>query len=181
MDNTFVAVLLAGILANNYAIQNFLGIDTVLGNYTTANKSCKLGLLVTAVMVISTVICWPLQTYVLNSMAYLQTLAFVVVVLIVTEIVQKLDYSMTQKLMGEGFVMLAVNGAVLGLMIQNAELGFGEALISSVGVGLGFMAAMTVFASLRERVEDEFVPKAFRGLPVSLLIAAMMSLVLFAF
>jgi electron transport complex protein RnfA len=89
--------------------------------------------------------------------------------------------SMLQKTMGEGFVMLAVNGAVLGLMIQNAELGFGEALISSVGVGLGFMAAMTVFASLRERVEDEFVPAAFRGLPVSLLIAAMMSLVLFAF
>ncbi|MBQ4576269.1 MAG: hypothetical protein IKK22_05345 [Firmicutes bacterium] len=180
MDNTFVAVLLAGILANNYAIQNFLGMDTVLGNYTTANKSCKLGLLVTAVMVISTVICWPLSS-VLKSMAYLQTLVFVVVVLIVTEIVQIAAQSMIKKTMGEGFVMLAVNGAVLGLMIQNAELTFGEAVISSLGVGLGFMAAMTVFASLRERVEDEFVPAAFRGLPVSLLIAAMMSLVLFAF
>ena len=180
MDNTFVAVLLAGILANNYAIQNFLGIDTVLGNYTTANKSCKLGLLVTAVMVISTVICWPLSS-VLKSMAYLQTLVFVVVVLIVTEIVQIAAQSLIKKTMGEGFVMLAVNGAVLGLMIQNAELTFGEAVISSLGVGLGFMAAMTVFASLRERVEDEFVPAAFRGLPVSLLIAAMMSLVLFAF
>ena len=180
MDNTFVAVLLAGILANNYAIQNFLGMDTVLGNYTTANKSCKLGLLVTAVMVISTVICWPLSA-VLKSMAYLQTLVFVVVVLIVTEIVQIAAQSMIKKTMGEGFVMLAVNGAVLGLMIQNAELTFGEAVISSLGVGLGFMAAMTVFASLRERVEDEFVPAAFRGLPVSLLIAAMMSLVLFAF
>lgn len=180
MDNTFVAVLLAGILANNYAIQNFLGMDTVLGNYTTANKSCKLGLLVTAVMVISTVICWPLSSA-LKSMAYLQTLVFVVVVLIVTEIVQIAAQSMIKKTMGEGFVMLAVNGAVLGLMIQNAELTFGEAVISSLGVGLGFMAAMTVFASLRERVEDEFVPAAFRGLPVSLLIAAMMSLVLFAF
>ena len=180
MDNTFVAVLLAGILANNYAIQNFLGMDTVLGNYTTANKSYKLGLLVTAVMVISTVICWPLSS-VLKSMAYLQTLVFVVVVLIVTEIVQIAAQSMIKKTMGEGFVMLAVNGAVLGLMIQNAELTFGEAVISSLGVGLGFMAAMTVFASLRERVEDEFVPAAFRGLPVSLLIAAMMSLVLFAF
>ena len=180
MDNTFVAVLLAGILANNYAIQNFLGVDTVLGNETSANKSCKLGLLVTAVMVVSTVICWPLSS-VLKSMAYLQTLVFVAVVLIVTGFVQMAAKSMLQKTMGEGFVLLAVNGAVLGLMIQNAELGFGEALISSVGVGLGFMAAMTVFASLRERVEDEFVPAAFRGLPVSLLIAAMMSLVLFAF
>lgn len=180
MDNTFVAVLLAGILANNYAIQNFLGMDTVLGNYTTANKSCKLGLLVTAVMVVSTAICWPLSS-VLKNAAYLQTLVFVAVVLVVTEIVQMAAKSMLQKTMGESFVMLAVNGAVLGLMIQNAELGFGEALISSVGVGLGFMAAMTVFASLRERVEDEFVPAAFRGLPVSLLIAAMMSLVLFAF
>ncbi|MBQ2868082.1 MAG: hypothetical protein IJE87_06880, partial [Firmicutes bacterium] len=107
MDNTFVAVLLAGILANNYAIQNFLGIDTVLGNYTTANKSCKLGLLVTAVMVISTVICWPLSS-VLKNMAYLQTLVFVVVVLIVTEIVQIAAQSMIKKTMGEGFVMLAV-------------------------------------------------------------------------
>lgn len=181
MDNTFVAVLLAGILANNYAIQNFLGMDTLLGNTTSANKSWKLGLLVTVVMVISTLICWPLQTYVLGSMAYLQTLAFVVIVLIVAEVVQKLAYSMTQKLMGEGFVMLAVNGAVLGLMIQSAELSLVEALLSSVGVGLGFMGAMTVFASLRERVEDEYVPQAFRGLPVSLLIAAMMSLVLYAF
>lgn len=177
MNNGFVALLLAGILANNYAIQNFLGVDTILGNGTTAKKSAKLGLLVTAVMVLSTVITWPVQNFVLAGMEYLQTLVFVAVVLIVTGIVK----NAAKKDAGEGFAMLAVNGAVLGLCINTAGATFGEALITSVGAGLGFMAAMTVFASLRERVEDDFVPASFRGLPVSLLIAAMMSLVLYAF
>ena len=177
MDNSFILVLVAGILANNYAIQNFLGIDTILGNGSSVKKSVRLGGFAALVMVVSAVINWPLQTYVLKNMEYLQTLVFVTVILIITGLLQKA----MQKSLDKGSFAVAINGAVLGLCIQNAEVGFGEAVFTAIGAGLGFVAAMAVFASLRERVEDDFVPASFRGLPVSLLIAAMMSLVLFAF
>lgn len=177
MNNSLILVLMAGILANNYAIQNFLGVDSILSNGSSVKKSLRLGGFVTLIMVISAVITWPLQTYVLKHAEYLQTLAFVTVILIVAAAVEKI----AGKSPDRDFLLFAVNGAVLGLCIRNVQTSFAEAIFAAVGAGLGFMAAMAVFASLRDRVEEEEVPEAFRGLPVSLLIVSMMSLALFAF
>jgi len=177
MDNSLFLVLLAGILADNYAIQNFLGVDSILGNGSSAKKSLKLGGMVAAVMVPSAIITWPLQNFVLKNAAYLQTLVFVALILIVAAVIAKL----MKRSFDQDFILLTVNGAALGLCIQSAQMSFGEAVLASVGAALGFAAAMAVFASLRERIEDECVPAPFRGLPVSLLIAAMMSLALCAF
>ncbi len=177
MDNSFFLVLLAGILADNYAIQNFLGVESILGNGSSAKKSLRLGGMVTAVMVPSAVIAWPLQNFVLKDAAYLQTLIFVALILIVAAVAARL----MKRSFDRDFILLTVNGAVLGLCIQSVQMKLGEAVLASVGAGLGFTAAMAVFASLRERIEEECVPAPFRGLPVSLLIAAMMSLALCAF
>lgn len=177
MNQSMFLVLLAGILADNYAIQNFLGVESLLGNGSGAKKALKLGGLTAAVMIPSAAIAWPLQNYVLNIAPYLQTLVFVALILLVAAVVSKA----AKRPFDEGFVLLTVNGAALGLCLTTAQMGFGEAMMTAIGAGAGFALAMAVFASLRERVEDDKVPAAFRGLPVSLLIAAMMSLALFAF
>ena len=79
------------------------------------------------------------------------------------------------------FMKFAINGAVLGLCIRNTELEFGEAVITALGVGLGFTLALVLYSRLREQVWDEdAVPAAFRGLPISLLTAAMIALALLA-
>lgn len=81
-----LGILLAGILSNNYALLHFLGTGAVIENERTSRKSLLLGLGTTVVMVISTLITWPLNTYVLAEVPYLQTMAFVVVILAVVEL-----------------------------------------------------------------------------------------------
>lgn len=175
-----LGILLAGILSNNYALLHFLGTGAVIENERTSRKSLLLGLGTTVVMVISTLITWPLNTYVLAEVPYLQTMAFVVVILAVVELLHLIAKKTLDNYCRADFVKFAINGAVLGLCIHNTELGFGEALITAAAVGIGFMLTMTVFAKLHNSIDEEAVPAPFRGLPIALLTAGMMVLALLA-
>jgi len=170
---TILLTILAGVLANNYAMTKFLGVDSVMGKCTCACKSLWLGLGVTVVMVLSTLI-----TSLVTVPAALELLFFVLVVLTVSAVVEMLCKIITKKSLGNGFAILGLNAAVLGGCILNAELALGEALISALAAGLGLMVAMLLYGSIRERVEDQYAPKALRGLPLSLLTAGFVCLAL---
>ena len=180
MDAIFT-IFLGGVLLNNYALMHFLGITTVLGNQSPAKKTCCLGLSITAVMVLSTLVTWPLQTYVLApfGLSYLQTLVFVAVVLAAAGLVSAL----CKACRGTWFTLLAVNSAVLGVTVNAAAEGytFVQALVYALSVGLGYLLAMLLFNGIRDRIEMHNVPRTFRGLPVYLMAAAILSLALFAF
>ena len=83
--NIIFGILLAGILSNNTALLHFLGTGAVIENERTTKQSLILGLGSTLVMVISTAITWPVNKFLLGSVPYLQTMAFVFVVLLVVE------------------------------------------------------------------------------------------------
>ncbi len=180
MDAIFT-IFLGGVLLNNYALMHFLGISTVLGNERPVKKTCCLGLSITAVMVLATLVTWPLQTFVLApfGLEYLQTLVNVAVILAVTALVSAL----CKKNCKTWFTLLAVNSAVLGVTINAAAEGytFVQALVYALSVGLGFLLAMVVFCGIRSKIEEQYVPKAFRGLPIQLMTAAILALALFAF
>ena len=180
MDAIFT-IFLGGVLLNNYALMHFLGITTVLGNQNPVKKTCCLGLSITAVMVLATLVTWPLQTYVLApfGLEYLQTLVFVAVVLVAAGLVSAL----CKACCGTWFTLLAVNSAVLGVTVNAAAEGytFVQALVYALSVGLGYLLAMLLFNGIRDRIEMHNVPRAFRGLPVYLMAAAILSLALFAF
>lgn len=174
-------ILLAGILSNNYALLHFLGTGAVLENERSSRRSLTLGLGTTVVMLISTLITWPLNTYVLKSVPYLQTMVFVVVVLAVVEVIHIIAKNILDNYCRSDFVKFAINGAVLGLCIHNTELGFVEAIITSVAVGIGFMLTMTVYAKIKDmHVDEDAIPASFRGIPISLLTAGMIALALMA-
>ena len=174
-------IILAGILSNNYALLHFLGTGAVLENERSSKKSLTLGLGTTIVMLVSTLISWPLNKYVLNTVPYLQTMAFVIVVLIVVEVMHLLAKNVLDNYCKADFVKFAINGAVLGLCIHNVELAFLEAVITSIGVGIGFMLTMTVYAKLKDvPVDEDAIPAPFRGLPIALLTAGMIVLALLA-
>ena len=80
-----LGILLAGILSNNYALLHFLGTGAVIENERPTKKSFILGLGTTLVMVLATLITWPINEYLLASVPYLQTMVFVVVLLIIVE------------------------------------------------------------------------------------------------
>ena len=179
--NVILGIILAGILSNNYGLLHFLGTGAVLENERPTKKSLLLGLGTTLVMVLCTLITWPINEYLLKSAPYLQTMVFVIVVLVVVEVLHLVGKKTLDNYCRADFVKFAINGAVLGLCIHNTELLFLEALITAFGVGIGFTLTMTLFAKLKDvPVDEDAIPAPFRGLPIALLTAGMIVLALLA-
>ena len=182
---TAILLILGGVLANNYAFEKFLGAASLLGFSGKQNKLLAAGLGVFAVILISAPLNWAVQTYILMpaDLSFLQILVFTALILCVAYLVALLAKVMFKKERGVFFPVLAVNGAVLGLMLGSISegLSFVSAMLTALGVGLGFFCGLFVFAALREKINDPAVPKAFRGLPVELLAAGIISMALLAF
>ena len=177
-------LILGGVLANNYAFEKFLGVTPLLGYSRKENKLVALGLSVTVVMLLVAAIAYPVQAALANSgFGYLRLLVFVALVLLVVYVVELVVKGLMHQCLGVYFPLIALNSAVLGLAVNNIGAGYNfvESLVAALGVGLGFMLAMFLFAGVQSRINEKDVPKAFRGLPVSLLAACIISLALFAF
>ena len=178
---TILGILLAAIFSENIALIECLGTGAVLENERSSKRSLALGLGTTLVMLITTLITWPLNTYVLHNVPYLQTMAFVIVVLVVVELMHLVAKNILDNYCRSDFVKFAINGAVLGLCIHNTHLEFVEAIVTSVCMGIGFMLTMTVYAKLKDiPVDEDAIPAPFRGLPIALLTAGMMVLAMLA-
>ena len=176
-----LGILLAGILSNNYPLLHFLGTGAVLENERSNRRSIVLGLGTTVVMLLSTLITWPVNKYLLANASYLQTLVFVCVVLLVVEVIHLLEHGVVEKFCHVDFTKFAINGAVLGLCIHNTHLDFITALVTALAVGIGFTLSLVVFSALEHRIDEDAVPYSFRGLPIHLLTAGMIVLALLCF
>ena len=176
-----LGILLASIFSENIALIECLGTGAVLENERSSRRSLTLGFGTTIVMLISTLITWPLNEYVLKNVPYLQTMVFVLIVLAVVEVLHLIAKRILDNYCKSDFVKFAINGAVLGICIHNTHADFVTAIVTSVCVGLGFMLTMTVYAKLKDvPVDEEAIPASFRGLPIALLTAGMMVLALLA-
>ena len=174
-------IMLGGVLVNNYALEKFLGVGPVLGGRKYG--SAAMGFSVAAVMLLAAAVTWPLyRLLVLLGAEYLETLIFVLVVLLVVYVLGAM-FAKAGKPVGAYFPLVALNSAVLGLAVNNITEGYTyvEALFAALGAGLGFVLAMVLFAGVKSKINERYVPKAFRGLPVMLLAASIISLAFYAF
>lgn len=174
-------IMLGGVLVNNYALEKFLGVGPVLGGRKYG--STAMGFSVAAVMLLAAAVTWPLyRLLVLFGAEYLETLIFVLVVLLVVYVLGAM-FAKSGKPVGAYFPLVALNSAVLGLAVNNITEGYTyvEALFAALGAGLGFVLAMVLFAGVKSKINERYVPKAFRGLPVMLLAASIISLAFYAF
>ena len=174
-------IMLGGVLVNNYALEKFLGVGPVLGGRKYG--SAAMGFSVAAVMLLAAAVTWPLyRLLVLLGAEYLETLIFVLVVLLVVYVLGAM-FAKSDKPVGAYFPLVALNSAVLGLAVNNITEGYTyvEALFAALGAGLGFVLAMVLFAGVKSKINERYVPKAFRGLPVMLLAASIISLAFYAF
>lgn len=174
-------IMLGGVLVNNYALEKFLGVGPVLGGRKYG--SAAMGFSVAAVMLLAAAVTWPLYLLlVLLGAEYLETLIFVLVVLLVVYVLGAM-FAKSGKPVGAYFPLVALNSAVLGLAVNNITEGYTyvEALFAALGAGLGFVLAMVLFAGVKSKINERYVPKAFRGLPVMLLAASIISLAFYAF
>lgn len=181
---TIVGIVLGAMLANNYALEKFLGAAPLLGWSTQEKKVTALGSSVTIAMFFTAILAALVQEFVLDvhSLGYLQTLVYAAIVLIVVyamELVAKIG----GKSLGIYFPIIALNSAVLGVAVNNAAdgLSLGVSILTAWGAGMGFWLALAAFAAVRTKIRERYVPKAWRGLPVYLLTAAILSMALLAF
>jgi electron transport complex protein RnfA len=183
-----VYILLMGIFVNNYVLQKFLGICPFLGVSKKFNQAFGMGVAVIFVMLCATAATFPIFMYVLVplKLQYLQTIVFILVIAALVqfvEIVLKRFIPALHKSLGVYLPLITTNCAVLGVAINNITDGYNfvESMFSSLGVGLGFLLAMVLFAGVRSRIENCPAPKAMQGLPVTLIAASIVSLAFLGF
>lgn len=185
---SLLTVLLAGILTNNYVLANTKGICPFLGVSKKFQQAAGMGVAVIFVMLCATAVTWPIQTYILNpfGLGYLQTIAFILVIAALVQFVEialkKLIPALYASL-GVYLPLITTNCAVLGVTINNISDGYNfiESMIASLGVGLGFLLAMVLFAGVRSRIEKCPAPESMKGLPVTLIAASIVSLAFYGF
>lgn len=176
------SILLAGILTNNMVLAKFLGICPFLGVSKKVKTAFSMSIAVTLVMVISAAVTWPIDTFVLKEKYnYLQTVVFILVIAAIVqliEIVLKKYIPPIYKALGIYLPLITTNCAVLGITLINVQnkLAFVPSLFNALAAGLGFMLAMVLFAGVRERIETADIPQFLKGLPITLVAAALVSL-----
>lgn len=183
-----VAIFLAAILTENYVLNKFLGICPFLGVSKKLDTAVGMSCAVTVVMVISTAVTWPLYTYLLvpNGLGYLQTIVFI---LVIAALVQLLETALRKYMpplynaLGIYLPLITTNCAVLGVVLLNVQnkYNFIESTVYGITGGLGFLLAIVLFASVRERVEFAEYPKSFEGFPICLVTASLLALAFMGF
>ena len=180
---TLINVLLAGILTNNYILAKTTGICPFLGVSKKFQQAAGMGIAVIFVMLCATAATWQIYNYLLLrfDLVYLQTLVFILVIATLVqfvEIVLKKFIPPLYKSLGVYLPLITTNCAVLGVANENISQGrnFITSMFASLGVGLGFLLAMVLFAGVRLRIENSASPKPFRGVPITLIAAAIVAM-----
>lgn len=180
---SLIVILLSSVLVNNYVLSRFLGICPFLGVSKKLGQAVGMGVSVTAVMLLATAVTWPIQRFVLErfGLDYMQTIVFILIIAALVQMLETLLKKFSPALhrgLGVYLPLITTNCAVLGVAINNITDGYGflESLVSSLGCGLGFLLAMILFSGIRSRIDENEVPKSFRGLAVTLIAASFISL-----
>ena len=179
----FIVILLSAVFVNNYVLSRFLGICPFLGVSKKLDSATGMSLAVIFVMLMATAATWPIQYFLLdpNGLGYLQTIVFILVIAALVqlvEIVLKRYAPSLHKSLGVYLPLITTNCAVLGVTILNIteSYTFPEAMVNSLGSGLGFFLAMVMFSGVRSKIEGADIPESFKGLPVTLIAASITSL-----
>ena len=184
MDFTSLfSIALGAILVNNFIFSQFLGICPFMGVSKKVDTALGMGMAVIFVMGVASAVCWPINKYLLvaNGLDFMQTVTYILVIASLVQFVemflQKAMPSLYQAL-GVYLPLITTNCAVLGVVLQNTQnnYSFIESLVYGITGGIGFLIAIVLFASVRERLEFSECPKSFEGSPIALVTAGLIAL-----
>ena len=180
---TFVLAIISSMLIDNVVLSRFYGICPFLGVSKKVKSSLGMGIAVVFVIMLATIICWPLYNYILvpAGVAYLDTVAYILVIASLVQLVGLFikKYSPTLYAnLGIYLPLITTNCAVLGVAQGNTDQGYDflASLANGIGTSLGFLVIIVVFSCIRTRLESANTPKAFKGLPIALITAAIMAM-----
>ena len=180
---TFFAIMLAALLTDNFVLTKFMGICPFLGVSKKASSSLGMGVAVTFVMVCAAAVTYPVYHFILVPLdiTYLKTIAFILIIALFVQLVEtalKKLMPPLYKALGVYLPLITTNCAVLGLTILNIdnEYSFLYSIENAFFSGAGFLLVMLIFSGVRSRVEEADVPETFKGVPATLIAAAILSL-----
>ncbi|MBP0978074.1 MAG: RnfABCDGE type electron transport complex subunit A [Oscillospiraceae bacterium] len=180
---TFFAIMLAALLTDNFVLTKFMGICPFLGVSKKASSSLGMGVAVTFVMVCAAAVTYPVYHFILVPLdiTYLKTIAFILIIALFVQLVEtalKKLMPPLYKALGVYLPLITTNCAVLGLTILNIdnEYSFLHSIENAFFSGAGFLLVMLIFSGVRSRVEEADVPETFKGVPATLIAAAILSL-----
>ena len=183
-----LSITLGAILANNFIFSQFLGCCPFLGVSKKVDTAVGMGVAVTFVMGLASAVCFVVNKYILIplDLAYMQTVAFI---LVIASLVQFIEMFLQKAMpalytaLGVYLPLITTNCAVLGVVLLNVQNGdnFIESVVYGITGGLGFLLAIVLFASIRERLVFADYPKCWDGFPIALITAGLMALAFMGF
>lgn len=192
----YITIIISTIFINNFILSRFLGLCSFVGVSKQIGPAVSMGLAVTFVTTMASLISWPIYNFVLIPfhLEYLRTISFILVIAsfvqFVEIVVQKRAPSL-YKLFGIYLPLITVNCAVFGVAVLNTDVfffagkavtgSFLKSLIQGFGAGAGYTLAMFLMAGIRERLEFADIPRSFKDVPITFVIASLLSLAFLGF
>lgn len=181
-------IIVSGILVNNFLMSRFLGICPFLGVSKKVETALSMGIAVTFVMGMASVVTYIVQYALLEplGLGYLQTIAFILVIATLVQFVEMVIQKTSPtlyKALGIYLPLITTNCAVLGVTLLNMQYAYNllESLVNGIAGALGFTLAIVLFAAIRERMEFAPIPETMKGFPIALVSAGLMSLAFLGF
>ena len=181
-------ILISTIFVNNYVFSQFLGICPFLGVSNKTETATGMGLAVTFVVTLSSVITWVIQKTILDKfgLQYLQTIVFILVIASLVQFVEmflKKSSPNLYKALGVYLPLITTNCIVLGVAILNIEQKYNiiETIVNSLGASIGFAIALLLMAGIREKFDFADIPKPLQGFPIGLITSGLMAIAFLGF
>lgn len=179
---SFLLAIVSYMAIDNVILSRYFGICSFVGVGNKVKSASCMGLAVTFVIVLAALVCWPLYNFILvpAGMEYMETIAFI---LVIASLVQIVGYFIKKKsptlykTLGIYLPLITTNCAVLGVVETNMAYDFGRSMANALGTSFGYFLVIFLFACIRVRLESSNAPKAFKGVPLALIVAGIMALV----
>lgn len=180
---SFILAIVSYSLISNVVLSRFYGICSFIGVGNKIKSAASMGIAVSFVIIMATLICYPIYNFILvpAEVPFLDTITFILVIASLVQVVglfiKKFSPSL-YKALGIYLPLITTNCAVLGVVSENtaSKLDFGMSMANALGTSIGFLAVIIIYACIRERLESANVPKAFKGIPIALITAALMAI-----
>ena len=181
-------ILVSAILVDNFVLSKFMGCCPFLGVSKKVSSAFGMSVAVTFVMLMATAVTYPIYTLLLEpyNLDYMRTIVFILVIALfvqLVEVVLKKHIPGLYKALGVYLALITTNCAVLGVTLLNidSKYGFAQSMVHALGAGLGFMLALLLFSGVRQKLNTCNVPKAFEGVPITLVAASIVSVTFVGF
>ena len=179
----FLLGVLNAMLINNVILSRFYGICPFLGVSKKPSAALGMGVAVIVVILLAALITWPIYTYILvpANVAFMDLITYILVIASLVQLIEMIikKYSPSlYKALGVYLPLITTNCAVLGVAIGNTDQGlsFADSMANALGTGIGFALVIFIFSTIRYRLDAANTPKAFKGIPIALITAALMAL-----